>query len=382
MKLKALWKEFVQQLGELNLGLVILIPVLMLILLGLIILASASQSFSRGSQDILYRQFIWLGVGVVASVLIYIVDVDTMRRLTWWIAGTSLVMLFLVLIPGLGISVNGARRWLNLGFIRLQVSELAKFSLIFVLAEYLSKNQRYIHTFKRGFLIPSGIIFAVCFLIILEPDFGTAVLCGVVGFSILFLVGTPLKFLLPTLFCGGSVFFIAVLFDPVRLKRLTSFLDVEGNKLDGSYQLWQGILAFAAGGVKGVGLGQGRQQLSFLPEAHTDFIFPIIGEELGVFFTSGSVLLFFILFLVTYFSLSKASDIYYFVLVMGSLFCITIQALINLGVVTGLLPTKGMSLPFISYGGANLIFMLCLVALILNCLKRWSKIPLVKPNEI
>jgi len=152
--------------------------------------------------------------------------------------------------------------------------------------------------------------------------------------------------------------------------------------MDGAYQLWQGMLAFAAGGIEGVGLGSGRQQMSFLPEAHTDFIFPIIGEELGLYFTTGVVLLFLTIFLVGFLILRQAPNLFYFSLVLGSLLCIVLQAFINIGVVTGLLPTKGMSLPFISYGGSNLILMFALIGILLNCLRTWSVKPLVKASEL
>ncbi|MFI5205766.1 MAG: FtsW/RodA/SpoVE family cell cycle protein, partial [Candidatus Paceibacterales bacterium] len=178
------------------------------------------------------------------------------------------------------------------------------------------------------------------------------------------------------------VFAGAILADPVRLKRITAFLDVEGNKFDSSYQLWQGMLAFAAGGVTGVGLGNGRQQLSFLPEAHNDFIFPVIGEELGLFFSSGVVILYGVIFFLGVKILRLAPNLFYFSLASGSLLCIIFQALINIGVVTGLLPTKGMSLPFISYGGTNLILVFVLIGVLLNCLRTWSKQPLDESREL
>ena len=170
--------------------------------------------------------------------------------------------------------------------------------------------------------------------------------------------------------------------DPVRLQRITSFLDVEGNRSDSSYQLWQGILAFGAGGVQGVGLGAGRQQMSFLPEAHTDFIFAIVGEELGLVFTLGVVTLFMTLFFVGVLQLKRAPNLYQYLLVMGALLFLTLQALINIGVVTGCLPTKGMSLPFISYGGSNLVFMFVLTGIILNGFRAWELPVLRRQREL
>ena len=198
----------------------------------------------------------------------------------------------------------------------------------------------------------------------------------------MFLAGVRLKFLIPTAFAVLSLFMVAVYHDPIRLRRITSFLDVEGNRSDSAYQLWQGILAFGAGGIHGVGLGSGRQQMSFLPEAHTDFIFAIVGEELGFLFTSGVVLLFMTLFFVGVLQLKRAPNLYQYLLVMGALLFVTFQALINIGVVTGCLPTKGMSLPFISYGGSNLVFMFVLTGIILNGFRSWELPALRRQREL
>jgi cell division protein FtsW len=198
----------------------------------------------------------------------------------------------------------------------------------------------------------------------------------------LFLVGVRLWYLLPTCFFGVSLFSLAVYLDPVRLRRITSFLDVEANRSDSSYQLWQSILAFGAGGTSGVGLGNGRQQLSYLPEAHTDFILPVIGEELGLWTTLTIAMLFLVLFLCVLLCIRKAPDLFQFTLMMGAVLFITFQALINMGVVTGLLPTKGISLPFISYGGSNLVVMFIMCGIILNCLRVGAASPLLRPREL
>lgn len=198
----------------------------------------------------------------------------------------------------------------------------------------------------------------------------------------LFLAGVHLKYLIPTALVALTGFSVAVYLDPVRLQRITSFLDVEGNRSDSAYQLWQGILAFGAGGIQGVGLGAGRQQMSFLPEAHTDFIFAIVGEELGFVFTAGVVVLFMTLFFIGILQLKRAPNLYQYLLVMGALLFITFQALINIGVVTGCLPTKGMSLPFISYGGSNLVFMFVLTGIILNGFRSWELPALRKQRDL
>lgn len=353
-------------------GLFIILIVVGLTFLGLVILFSASQSMHDDPTVLLKKQLIWLVLATIAGGIALMVNLEALREYAYWLAAGSVLLLALVLIPGIGVEVNGARRWMDFGFMRLQVSEIGKLGLIFSMAHYLATYRRDFNRVLKGYFYPCVLLAIFCSLIILEPDYGTAFLCGAVGGCLMFLAGVRLKFLIPTAFAALSLFSVAVYHDPIRLSRITSFLDVEGNRSDSAYQLWQGILAFGAGGIHGVGLGSGRQQMSFLPEAHTDFIFAIVGEELGFLFTSGVVLLFMTLFFVGVLQLKRAPNLYQYLLVMGALLFITFQALINIGVVTGCLPTKGMSLPFISYGGSNLVFMFVLTGIILNGFRSWE----------
>ena len=346
--------------------------VISLTFLGLVILFSASRAMYDDPTVLLRKQSIWLVVATMAGCVAMIVRLEALRPYVFILAGGSILMLVLVLIPGIGVRVNGAQRWMDFGPMRLQVSEIGKLGILFAMAHYLAMHRRFLDDVVKGYLVPCGILSVFCGLIIVEPDFGTAFLCGLVGGTMLFLAGARLKFLIPTAITALTVFSVAVYHDPIRLKRITSFLDVEGNRSDSSYQLWQGILAFGAGGLHGVGLGSGRQQMSFLPEAHTDFIFAIVGEELGLQFTAGVVVLYAILFFIGVLQLKRAPNLYQYLLVMGALLFVTFQALINIGVVTGCLPTKGMSLPFISYGGSNLVFMFVLIGIILNGFRSWE----------
>ncbi|MGJ8649569.1 MAG: FtsW/RodA/SpoVE family cell cycle protein [Opitutaceae bacterium] len=346
--------------------------VISLTFLGLVILFSASRAIHDDPTVLLRKQAIWLVIATAAGAIAMIVNLEALRPYAFILAGGSILMLVLVLVPGLGVRVNGAQRWMDFGPMRLQVSEIGKLGLLFVMAHYLAMNRRFLDDILRGYLVPCGMLAVFCALIIVEPDFGTSFLCGLVGGTMLFLAGVRLKFLIPTAISALLIFSVAVYHDPIRLKRITSFLDVEGNRSDSSYQLWQGMLAFGAGGLHGVGLGSGRQQMSFLPEAHTDFIFAIVGEELGLQFTAGVVVLFMILFFIGVLQLKRAPNLYQYLLVMGALLFVTFQALINIGVVTGCLPTKGMSLPFISYGGSNLVFMFVLIGIILNGFRSWE----------
>lgn len=352
---------------------VILVCVAALLAIGLTVLFSASSTKGAAPATYLYKQLIFLGFSIGAAWMVVLADLESLRRFAWIGAAAAVVLLGLVLIPGLGVSVNGSRRWLNLGFTRLQVSEFAKLAMVFALAHYLAINQNKMDDFKRGFLYPCAGIGAFAGLIILEPDFGTAFLTGAIGMILLFLAGGRLRFIVPSVLLALSAFALLVWHNPNRLRRITAFMDVEANRSEGAYQLWQAILAFAAGGVDGVGIGNGRQQQSFLPEAHTDFIFAILGEELGLIFTMLTVVLFIAIFVAGLVHVRRAPNLFQFLLVSGCLLLICLQAIVNLGVVTGMMPTKGMSLPFISAGGSNLILMGFLVGVIINTSRAWDR---------
>lgn len=360
----------------------LLLAVLALCGIGLVVLSSAGQSASSDIHFILKRQALWFAPALFAGVVFAMVDLEYLRKFVWVGAAAAVVLLLLVFVPGIGVSVNGARRWLELGFGRLQVSDPAKVALIFVLAHYYANRQRMVADLRQGFIVPCIIIGVCSVLVILQPDFGTAALCGAVGFALMFLAGTRLFYLSGICACVLVGFSLLVWRDPVRLRRVTSFIDVEANKSGSAYQLYQGMLAFGAGDVNGVGLGHGRQQLSFLPEAHTDFIFPIIGEELGLLATGGIVLVFALIFGVGAYGLRRAPNLYQFLLAMGALLFLSLQALINMLVVTGLAPTKGMSLPFISYGGSNLVTMFVLIGILFNCLRTWAVAPVHEVSEL
>ena len=350
--------------------------------LGLIMLLSINRAYESGMGGYFFRQCLWVGIALTAFSGALLFDYEKWRKASWWIALFGLALLVLVLVPGIGLRINGARRWIDIGPMNMQVSDVAKIGYVFCLAQYFSVIQRDRQTFLKGYLLPVGIIGLFFGLILIQPDFGTAFLFGLVGGTLLFLAGVPLKFLVPTGVAGGGLFAAAIAQDPVRLARITSFLDVEGNRSEGAYQLWQGLIGFGVGGVNGVGLGNGRQQFAFLPEAHTDFIFPIIGEELGLIFTISVVLAFVLFFIVVWHQLQKAPNLYQFLLVSGCLLFITLQAMINMGVSTGCLPTKGMSLPFISYGGSNLVVTWFLFGVICRSIWSWNSPPRFEPREV
>jgi cell division protein FtsW len=361
---------------------IIIVCALGLTFLGLTILFSASASFKQGPFYYLSKQLIGVAAGAVLCFVVSRLDLDYLRRYAWWIAGIFLVLLTLVLVPHVGVWRGGARRWLGFGPVLLQVSEFAKLGLVFCLSHYLALNQTRIGEWKRGFLYPLALIGAFAILVQREPDFGTAALMTTVGLVLLFLSGAKWRYTVPTVAAVVGLFTVAVMLNPNRLRRFLAFLDVEGNKQGGTYQLYQSLAAFAAGGIDGAGLGQGRQQLNFLPEAHTDMIFAVVGEELGLWFTLGVVVLFLIIFIAGLIHLRRAPNLFQFLLVTGCLLLICLQAIINVGVVTGLFPTKGMSLPFISAGLSNLLLMGLLLGVLLNTQRTWGKASLGKNRRM
>ena len=351
----------------------LLLATVCLTLIGLVTLFSASQSIYNNEFTILKKQLVWLVIALAAGVAAFVTPIERMRDWVWVLSGIVILGLILTLVPGVGITVNGAQRWIGFAGLRVQVSEFVKPVLVLALAHYMASNQRSLDGFLKGFLVPILIVGLVCGLIFLQPDYGTAVLCGSVGMMLIFLAGVRVMYLVPSALCALGVFAFMVSRNPERLSRITSYLNIEENLSTGAYQLWQGILAFGAGGLTGVGLGNGRQQFSFLPEAHTDFIFAILGEEMGLIATMSVVILFLAIFVICMLQLRRAPNLYQFLLGVGALLFITLQAIINLGVVTGCLPTKGMSLPFISYGGSNLVVMFLLIGLILNLFRHWAR---------
>ena len=358
----------------------VIFAALSLTVLGLVMLFSAGVV--RGAQALLTKQVIWLILSLAVGAYAIFINLDWLRRRAWLIFGICMLGLVFTLVPGIGVKVNGAQRWIGLGPLRVQPSEFAKIGLVLILAAYFASRHREIKNFVGGFFIPSLIVASCCGMIILQPDFGTCFLCGAVSATMMFQAGTSLRWLLPVAGLAIIAFSVLVYFDPVRIRRVTSFLDVEANSNDSAYQLWQGMLAFGVGGLDGVGLGMGRQQVHFLPEAHTDFIFPVIGEELGLIVTAAIVFCFLLLFASVFLRLRQVPRLFEYLLATGAILFVTLQAIINMGVVTGSLPTKGMSLPFISYGGSNLMVTFVLLGFVINVLKSMKKPRSFKVREI
>jgi len=352
---------------------VIVVCAIALMFLGLTILFSASASFKQGPYYYLNKQIGGVFGALFLCVVMVRINLDQLRKYANLIAGILIVMLILVLIPHIGISVNGSKRWLGYGPFRIQVSEFAKFGIVFWLSHYLALYQTKIKDLKFGFVYPACGIVLFAAPIIVETDLGTTALIIMVGSTLFFLAGARWVYILPSILFVALAFVLLVMHNPNRERRIMAYMDVEGNKKAGTYQLYQSLAAFAVGGVSGEGLGQGRQQSNFLPEAHTDFILAVVGEELGLYYTGGIVALFGIIFIAGYFHIRRAPNLFHYLLSTGCILLICYQAISNIGVVTGVLPTKGMSLPFISAGLSNLLLMGILLGVLINTARTWRR---------
>jgi cell division protein FtsW len=335
-----------------------------LLALGMVMLYSSSME-QQGAQ-FLMMQLLWGGLGLVVGVAALLMDYRWLKKAAWPLLGLSVLLLALVLEHHVGRKINGARRWLVLGGFRFQPSELAKLALIIVLAWYGERYQRQMPAWKRGVLLPGCFIALVLGLVFIEPDRGTTVLLAGVSGTMLLLAGVRWRFILPPVVLGLTALGLSLRHDPMRTARIFGWLYLEEHKSGVGYQAYQAMLALGAGGWTGVGLGNGLQKYGFVPEHHTDFIFSMIGEELGLIATLLVVAAFVaILFSGIYIAL-QAPDTFGLLLGSGIAFLIGLQAFINIGVVTSVLPNKGLPLPFISYGGSNLLIMLTSVGILLS----------------
>ena len=335
---------------------ILIFCVAVLVGLGLVMLYSASMNMEMGKSavgaDYLLSQLVWLTFGLIGCVVAARIDYRRWKKVSPYLLVVSVILLLLVFAPVIGIGRKGAHRWIGLpGLPHFQPSELARLSLILFLAAYGEWFQRQMSGFRQGLLIPGCIIAVVLALIFIEPDRGCAILLALVAGTVLIVAGVRLRFLLlPALGLLAGLGW-SLWHDPMRLRRITAWIHPEANKEGAGYQAYQAMIALGSGGWTGLGLGNGRQKLDFVPEHHTDFIFSIIGEELGLIATLGVVLLFIALVVCGVYIARRSNDTFGLLLGAGITFMIGLQAFINMGVVTSLLPNKGMPLPFISYGG-------------------------------
>jgi cell division protein FtsW len=350
-------------------SIVLTIVVAILLSLGIVMLASTSSV--RGQVvfgDPLYflkRQLLWLCAGVGLCVLLGRFDYHWYRRLAVPLSVATVILLVLVFVPAIGLKVGGSRRWLGLGPFSIQPSEFAKATLVVALAAWSTRVERRASLFLPGLLLPGVGICLLAGLLLLEPDYGTTALIAAVACLMLFAGGANLAYLALFAATGAAVLTFMVIHNPNRLGRVLAFLMPDKYPAV-AYHLTQSKIAFIKGGWFGVGLGNSIQKHLYLPEAHTDFILAIIGEELGYIATILVVLLFAAVLVCGITISIKAPDSFGRLLGFGLTSMLVLQAMMNMGVVIGCLPTKGLPLPFISYGGSSLLVSLAMVGILLN----------------
>ncbi len=353
-----------------NFDFLLLSAVLTLASLGILMVYSTSSIFSLenygDSTHFLKLHSIYLAVAVLALIFFMHLDYKFLRKLTYPSYFFGLVLLILVLIPGIGKEVGGAQRWITFSHFTFQPSEICKYIMVIYLAHSLTKKRERIESFWVGFFSHIFVAGLYIFLIFIEPDFGTSTVLLTLVFLMLFIGNVRLRYLL--ILGGISVVFAigAVLTRGYRMDRIVSFLDPWKDPLGSGYQAVQSFVAFGMGGLYGSGLGGSSQKLFFLPQAHTDFIFSIIGEEFGFIGICVVIMLFLIVLFRSIRISLRAPDSFSCYLVFGFIILITLQAGINMGVAVGLLPTKGITLPFISYGGSSLVSTFAAMGIILG----------------
>ena len=344
----------------------ILAIVVVLLALGVVMVASTGPARNpAATRYLVLKHTLWLMLSLVTLFVTYSVDYHVLRRFSVIVLLVSLAALAGVLV--FGARVNGARRWYRFGsFLSLQPSELFKVALCLYMADFLEREQGRIKTFFRGFLRPVLIMSAAFVLILKQPDFGTALLVATVTLAMLLVAGIRIIHVLPVIAASVPLLVYLVVKVPYRLTRILTFLDPWRDPQGAGYQIIQSLLALGSGGLCGVGLGHSRQKLLYLPEAGSDFVFSIIGEELGLVGCGVVILLFALLFWYGIRVALRAPDLYGSLLAFGLTLTIGIQAVVNIAVVTSSAPTKGLALPLVSSGGSSLLATMAAVGLLMN----------------
>ncbi|MFI4918429.1 MAG: putative lipid II flippase FtsW [Legionellales bacterium] len=359
--------------------------VLGLLIIGLMMVASSSvmisEKYFHQPFHFLIKQACYLVVGLMVAFVVIRTDSGLWQRISMPLLVLCLFLLLIVLIPGIGRSINGSRRWLSVGPIGIQVSELAKLIFIFYLSGYLVRQKKAVSDSVFGFIKPMVILAAVSFLLLLEPDFGATVVISGTVMAMLFLAGVKLRYYIGLMAAVISALICLAFSSPYRVARLTAFLDPWADQYNSGYQLTQSLIAFGRGGWFGAGLGESIQKMLYLPEAHTDFLFAVLAEETGlvgilVILTLYSILV--VRGLTIGYTAHGQDRLFASYTAYGLTFWLGLQAAINMGVNAGLLPTKGLTLPLLSYGGASMVINCVVIALLLRIdhENRWQSLGL------
>ena len=342
---------------------------LALVAAGLVLVASASVAQPGGADYYVRKQLLFAVAAAAAFAVVLAVPMRVWEQLHRPCLILAIVLCALVLLPAISVEVNGARRWIDLGVMRFQPAEAAKLLTVVYLAGYVMRAGDALATRWAALLRPLGWIGALLLLLLLQPDFGTVVVLAALAGGVLFLGGARLRDFLLLALAGGAALALAAVWDPYRVVRLATFLDPWASQFGGGYQLTQALIGFGRGEMLGLGLGEGVQKLFYLPEAHNDFIFAVAAEELGLV---GAVALLALLGFLTLrmFGIGRQAVAeqrgFAGLVAYGAALLIGVQTVVNVGVNTGVLPTKGLTLPFISFGGNSLVVCSALVALALR----------------
>ena len=335
--------------------------------------ASASVAFAAANYgDAWYfakRHGVYMAMGVTVAMVVVSIPMSVWQRYAGYFLLLTLLLLVIVLIPGVGKKVNGSQRWLSLGIISVQVSEIAKFCAVVFFASFFARRYHELHFGWQGFLKPLLVVGLFVVLLLLEPDFGSSVVLSATVFAMMFIAGVRMWHFLLLIGLGVASLGAVAVFSPYRMQRLITFLDPWADQFNTGYQLTQSLIGFGRGEWFGLGLGNSLQKLFFLPEAHTDFIFAIIAEEFGLIGATIIIGLFVALIL-RIFTIAKnnlaVGKAFAAFAAFGVAILFSFQVFINVGVASGLLPTKGLTLPFISYGGSSLLVSCVLLAFVMR----------------
>jgi cell division protein FtsW len=356
----------------------VLVVTLSLVTFGIVMIYSSSSilAMDRYGDEYFFlkKQLFFAVVGVLLMFVLSNLKYENLRKAAYAGIIISIIFLVLILIPPIGVKRGGATRWLQLGFATFQVTEFVKIAMIVFLAHFLAKVATHIKDFKKGILIPLVVVAVVGGLVLLQPDFGTALIIAAIFMGMLYLAGARILYLsmmtVPLL--AGAV--VMVMMKPYRLQRWLAFLDPWKDAKNTGFQIIQSWISFGSGGPFGVGLGDGMQKLFYLPEPHTDFILSVVAEEAGFIGVAVVIVLFILLVFQGFVIAFRAADLFGTLLAGGLTMLIALEASINISAVVGLIPTKGLALPFMSYGGSSLVMSLAAVGILLSIQADRSKV--------
>ncbi|MFC5050208.1 FtsW/RodA/SpoVE family cell cycle protein [Rubritalea spongiae] len=373
-------------------AIMVCIPTALLVVLGLVMLASTSVWVAEGVEySLFWKQASFLGAGVFGAICLARTDYRVFRRFAVPLYFLAIGLLVLCYVPGVGKEVNGESRWIQIAGVTFQPSEPAKIALMIALASWYAHRQAEVRHFKNGFIIPGAILGLLIALIFFEKDMGTSVGLAAAGAAVMYVAGTRLWWLLTAGVGALGALSFLVYQSPNRMARIMAFLDPDNPEAQQGFffQQYRGLLALGNGGVKGVGIGNGFEKHGYLPFAHTDFILPVLGEELGLWGTLLTVFCFVMLAAYGIAIAARSTDIFGRLLAIGLTCSIVLPAMMNIGVTTAVLPNTGLPLPFVSYGGTNLLFTLATIGLLISVHRatytvspRGEKVLLEKKNSI